>query len=391
MIVGTVKETYPGERRVALVPQTVAALVKAGVTVHVQAGSGAEAGFLDDEYASVGATVVGGRDDIFGGCDVVCQVRAPSASGGVGDEDLGRLRPQQTVIGQAEPLTEKEPIEALAATGVRTFALELIPRITRAQTMDVLSSQATIAGYKAVLLAAGTLPKMFPMMMTAAGTISPARAFILGAGVAGLQAIATSKRNGAVVSAYDIRSAVKEQVESLGARFVELGLDTGESEDKGGYAREMDETFYKKQAEVMTEVVGESDVVITTAAVPGKKAPTLVTADMVRGMAPGSVVVDLAAERGGNCELTRAGETVVENGVTVLGPVNLPATVPYHASQMFSRNVLAFLKNMLEEGELKIDMEDEVVAGTLLTQDGAIVHPKAREVFGLGAPVPADA
>ena len=383
MIVGTVKETFPGERRVAIVPQTVAALVKAGATVQVEAGCGFDAGFTDEEYAGAGAKVIDDRATVIQSSDVICQVRTAGANPDAGRGDLQLLGGKHTVVGMAEPLTELQPVEALASTGARVFALELIPRITRAQSMDVLSSQATIAGYKAVLLAAQTLPKMFPMMMTAAGTISPAKAFILGAGVAGLQAIATSRRNGAVVSAYDIRAAVKEQVESLGARFVQFQIGASDAEDKGGYAKAMDAEFYRKQAEMMEEVVAEQDVVITTAAVPGKRAPVLVTAQMVRRMAPGSVVVDLAAERGGNCELTRPDEAVDENGVTILGPTNLPATVPYHASQMFARNVVAFLKGMIKDGELNVDMEDEVVAGTLLAQDGAIVHPKACEVFGL--------
>jgi NAD(P) transhydrogenase subunit alpha len=293
---------------------------------------------------------------------------------------------EQTLIGAFEPLTAFDAAREVAAKGVTQFALELVPRITRAQSMDILSSMATIAGYKAVLLAAEHLPKMFPMMMTAAGTIKPAKVFVIGAGVAGLQAIASSRRLGGQVQAYDVRPAVKEQVESLGAKFIEMELDTGAAEDKGGYAKAMGEEFYQKQREMMTRVVAEQDVVITTAAVPGKKAPVLITAEMVRGMRPRSVIVDLAAERGGNCELTRPGETVMEHDVTIVGPTNLPATVPYHASQMYAKNISTFLLNMIKEGKLELDMEDEIVAETLVTRDGEIASPRIREAMGLQQP-----
>ncbi len=382
--VGVPKETYPGERRVALVPALVPQLKGAGVeAVLVEQGAGAEAGFPDSAYAEQGARVVESRQEVFEGADVVLQVRTPGANPERGREDLELLRPGQVVIGFLEPLTALDAVKALAERRVTAFALELMPRITRAQSMDALSSQATVAGYKAVLLAAEALPKMFPMMMTAAGTITPAHVFVVGAGVAGLQAIATARKLGAVVQAYDIRPETKEQVESLGAKFVELGLETEEARAEGGYAREMGEEFYRKQREMMRRVVAESDVVITTAAVPGKRAPVLITEEMVKGMAPGSVIVDVAAERGGNCELTKPGETVTVHGVTIIGAVNLPATVPYHASQMYARNVTTFLLGMLKDGELKLDLDDPIVRDTLVTRDGEVVHPRVRERLGL--------
>ncbi|UCC28814.1 MAG: NAD(P) transhydrogenase subunit alpha, partial [Phycisphaerales bacterium] len=312
MKIGVPKETYPGERRVALIPDSVTALGKQGHSVSVQAGAGYEAGFPDATYQDKGATVIANRAELFQTADAIVQVRCFGANPEVGRADLGVMRPQQVVIGTCEPLSSPELARELADRKVTAFALELMPRITRAQSMDVLSSQATVAGYKAVLMAADLSPRMFPMLMTAAGTISPSHVFVIGAGVAGLQAIATARRLGAVVNAYDVRPAVKEQVESLGGRFVEMELEAGGAEDKGGYAREMGEEFIRKQRELMTRVVAESHVVITTAAVPGKTAPLLVTAEMVRGMMPGSLIIDLAAERGGNCELTRADETVVE-------------------------------------------------------------------------------
>ena len=339
MKVGAVKETFPGERRVALTPAVAPILKKAGFDLLIESGAGDSAGYADSAFADKGVEIVADRAAVFAAADVMAQVRSFGANPAEGRADLELLRADQIVIGMAEPLTAHDEIRELAARRVTLFALELVPRITRAQSMDVLSSMATIAGYRAVLLAAQSLPKMFPMMMTAAGTIAPAKVFIIGAGVAGLQAIASSRRLGAKVEAYDVRPAVKEQVESLGARFVEMDLEAGTSEDKGGYAREMNEEFYRRQRELMTRVIAEQDVVITTAAVPGKKAPILVTADMVHGMSPGSVIVDLAAERGGNCELTRPGETVVERGVSILGPQNLAADVPYHASQMYAKNM----------------------------------------------------
>ena len=383
MIAGIVKETCPGERRVALAPHVLGSLGKAGVEVVLEAGAGVEAGFSDREFAEKGAKIAPSRAEVFAAADAMLQVRGYGANPDHGADDLTHLRRGQVLISAFEPLTAHSQVKAVADKGVTLFALELVPRITRAQSMDILSSMATIAGYKAVLLAANHLPKMFPMMMTAAGTIKPARVFIIGAGVAGLQAIASSRRLGAQVEAYDVRPAVKEQVLSLGAKFVEMELDADQAEDKGGYAKAMGEEFYRKQRELMTRVVAEHDVVITTAAIPGKKAPVLITADMVRGMIPGSVIVDLAAERGGNCELTRPGETVIEHGVTVLGPVNIPATVPFHASQMFAKNITTFLLNMVKDGTLNVDMKDEIVAGSLVTHDGEVTHARVREAMGL--------
>ena len=383
MIVGAVKETFPGERRVALTPNVLPSLTKAKVEVLVEAAAGVDAGFPDAEFAAKGAQIVADRAEVFRRADVVLQVRGFGANPQLGASDVSLLRDGQILIATFEPLTARDEVKAVAERGATLFALELVPRISRAQSMDVLSSMATIAGYKAVLLAAAQLPKMFPMMMTAAGTVTPARVLIIGAGVAGLQAIASSRRLGAQVEAYDVRAAVKEQVQSLGAKFVEMDLDAQAAEGEGGYAKELSEEFYRKQREMMARVVAEQDVVISTAAVPGKKAPVLLTSAMVGGMRPGSVIVDLAAERGGNCELTRPGETVTEHGVTILGPVNLAATVPFHASQMFAKNITTFLLNMVKDGELKLNVDDEVVAGALVTRGGDIVNPGVREALGL--------
>jgi len=378
MIVGVPKETFPGERRVAIVPSVVSMLTKLGLEVHVEAGAGREACALDSAYTAAGAKIEASRDQLFQSADIIAMVRAYGANPEVGGDDLPRLRKGQVIVGTFEPLTAQREAIAVAASGATLFAMELVPRITRAQSMDVLSSMATVAGYKAVLLAADRLAKMFPMMMTAAGTITPARVFIIGAGVAGLQAIASARRLGAVVEAYDVRPAVKEQVESLGGKFVEMELDA-DAEDKGGYAKELDEEFYRKQRELMTKVVAQCDVVITTAAIPGKKAPILITADMVKGMRPGSLIVDLAAERGGNCELTKAGEDVVTaGGVIILGPENLAAALPVDASQMYSRNLTSFLKLIVKDGELNLDLEDEVIREMLVCRDGSVVHPRLK-------------
>lgn len=385
VIIGVPRETFPGERRVALIPRACEALGKLGASVLVEEAAGVEAGFPNDHYTSRGA-VVTNRADIFGKSDIILQVRSLGANPDAGRSDLNLLRSGQILIGFGEPLTAAREIPDLARTGVSYFAMELMPRITRAQSMDALSSMATIAGYRAVLLAATTLPKMFPMLMTAAGTVTAARVFVLGAGVAGLQAIASSRRLGAVVSAYDIRTAVKEQIESLGAKFVVLNIEAGGSEDKGGYAKAMGEDFYRRQRELLTEVLREQDVVITTAAVPGQKAPILVTAEMASALQPGSVIVDIAAERGGNCELTHPGQTVVHNGISILGPLNLPSTVPYHASQMYASNLVSFLKLMVNKGELKVNREDEIIRETLVTQGGEVVHARVSEKLGL-APV----
>lgn len=381
MIIGVTKETFPGERRVALVPGSVGALKKLGVEVQLETGAGEAAGYLDTAYHDAGATVVADRAAVLQAADVLVQVRAAVANPEAGKADLDQLRSGQLLIAQCDPLSDPQAMQQLAAKQASIFALELVPRITRAQSMDVLSSMATIAGYKAVLLAASHSPQMFPMMMTAAGTLTPARVFILGAGVAGLQAIATARRLGAVVSAYDVRPAVKEQVQSLGAKFIEM--DLGTAEGKGGYAREMDEEFYRKQRELMLKVIAESDVVITTAAIPGKKAPILVTEEMVKAMPTGGVIVDLAAERGGNCELTTPGETITVDGVTILGPLNIPTDIPRHASQMYSNNITTFLKLLIKEGQLNLNRDDEIIAGTLVTHAGELVHPFCRQLAGL--------
>jgi NAD(P) transhydrogenase subunit alpha len=345
----------------------------------LEAGAGVAAGIPDLEFEQKGARVASSRAEVFASSGVIVQVRALGANPEAGLADLPLIRSGQAIIGFCEPLTAGREAAELAARGAAVFAMELMPRITRAQSMDALSSMATVAGYKVVLLAAVELPRMFPMLMTAAGTVAPARVFVLGAGVAGLQAIATARRLGAVVSAYDVRPAVKEQVESVGARFITLELESAAAEAKGGYAAAMGEEFYRRQREMMTGLLREHDVVITTAAVPGQRAPILVTREMVAVMPPGSVIVDLAAERGGNCELTRPGETVVEGSVTIMGPLNVPSTVPYHASQMYSRNVAAFLKHLIKDGELILNLDDEITRETLVATGGRVVHPRVLQ------------
>ena len=382
MIIGVPKETYPGERRVAIVPATVPSLQKAGFIVHLEQGAGVKAGFTDKMYEEEGV-IISERAEVLSKADVILQVRAIGTGNESDAEDLKALKKGQIVIGLIDALTNKTAVEALSSSNVKSFALELVPRITRAQSMDVLSSQANLAGYKAALIAADSMPRIFPMMMTAAGTITPARVLVIGAGVAGLQAIATCNRLGAIVSAYDIRPAVKEQVQSLGAKFVELELETGDTEDKGGYAKEMDAEFYRKQRELMTRVVGENDAVITTASIPGKKAPVLITEEMVSGMSSGSVIVDLAAESGGNCELTKAGETVEANGVSIIGPVNVPSSVPYHASQMYSKNIANLVLLMVKDEKLEIDLEDEILKDSLVTDGGSVVNERVKESLGL--------
>jgi NAD(P) transhydrogenase subunit alpha len=372
MKVGIPRETFPGERRVALTPAVVPSLLRLGVEIRVESGAGLSAGFPDDAFEAKGARVVSARAEALDS-DVLLQVRTLGANPREGRRDLEHLRPGTTLIGFAEPMTATAEIEALAGRGVSLFALELLPRTSRAQSMDALTSMATLAGYKAVLVAAETLPRVFPMMVTAAGTITPARVLVVGAGVAGLQAIATARRLGALVRAYDVRPEVKEEIESVGARFVELPLPS-EAADEKGYARERSEDFYRKQRELLRDAVGDSDVVITTAAVPGKKAPRIVDREMVEGMAPGSVIVDLGAVGGGNCELTRPDETVVHEGVVILGPTNLPSTLAYHASQMYAKNVAAFLSNLLTDGEVVLSEEDDIVRETLLIRKGEILR-----------------
>ncbi len=391
MIAGVIKENGPGEHRVALVPASLAPLAQAGCEVLIEPGAGLAAGFADAAYLEKGAKIAADRADVCRRCDVVLQVRSLGSNLEAGVTDLELVRQGQVFLGFCDPLNPAGAAAAqqMAARGATLFSMELVPRITRAQSMDALSSMASIAGYKAVLLAAATLPKIFPMMMTAAGTISPSKVFIVGAGVAGLQAIASARRLGAIVEAYDVRPVVKEQVESLGARFLDLPLETAAAQDHGGYAKAQDEAFYQRQREMMLKAMAANDVVITTAAVPGRKAPILVTAEMVRAMQNGSVIVDLAAERGGNCELTKPGETVVENGVTILGPTNLPATVPSHASQMYARNISTFLLHLVNDGRIVFDLSDEITRETLVARDGEVVHPRVREILGLPALEPA--
>jgi H+-translocating NAD(P) transhydrogenase subunit alpha len=379
MIVGIPQETFPGESRVALIPASVPPLAKAGIEVHVQAGAGVAAGYPDQLYIDKGAKIAT-RDEVFA-ADVILQVRAGGGNPVQGKDDLRRLAAGKIVIGLCDPLGQPKANQEFAASGATLFSLELLPRITRAQVMDVLSSQATIAGYRAVLVGASALPKIFPMLITAAGTISAAKVFIIGAGVAGLQAIATARRLGAAVSAYDVRAAAKEQITSLGAKVVEMPLETAAAEGKGGYAQAMDEAFYAKQRELMAKTVAGSDVVITTAAVPGQKSPVLITKEAVEGMTPGSVIVDLAAERGGNCELTQGGQQVIHNGVTILGPLNLPAEVPQHASQMYAKNISTFLLNLVKDKQIVINLEDEIIRDTLVARDGQVVNPKLQQLL----------
>ena len=385
MIVGVPKEIYPGERRVALTPVVVPMLAKAGLEVAIEAGTGDAAGYPDALYQEKGAKVLADRASVFAQCDIIVQVLGLGANDKNGGSDLALMRSGQVLVAFLRPLASAETVQQLAQAGVTAFAVELMPRTTRAQSMDALSSMASIAGYKAVLVVADTLPRIFPMMTTAAGTLTPSRVLVIGAGVAGLQAIATSRRLGAVVSAYDVRPAAKEQVQSLGARFVELPLETQDAQDARGYAKAQDEAFYAKQRELLGRVVAESDAVITTAVVPGKKAPVLVTAEMVKGMAPGSVILDMAAERGGNCELTRAGEVVVEHGVNVMGPINLASGVPHHSSQVYARNLTAFLANLVKDGKVRPAESDDIIRDTLLTQGGEVVNARVREALGLPA------
>ena len=392
MKIGIPKETFPGEHRVAMVPAVIPTLKKLGLDVVVERGAGDAAGFPDRSYAD--SATLGSRADVFQ-ADIVAQVRTPGSNAAAGDADLPLLRPGQALIGFADPLAAPDAARAVAERGALLFSMELVPRITRAQSMDALSSMATIAGYKAVVLAAAELPRLFPMLNTAAGTVAAARVFIVGAGVAGLQAIATARRLGARVEAYDVRPAVKEQIQSLGARFVEMPLEAANSQDAGGYAKAQDESFYRRQREMMLKTVAGTDVVITTAAIPGKRAPILVTREMVEAMPPGSVIVDLAAERGGNCELTKADETVRHSGVTIIGPTNLPASVPYHASQMYARNVATLVQHLVqrEKGpdgkptgapKLVVNVEDEITKEILVTKDGHVVHPRVREPLAVG-------
>lgn len=385
MIVGVPKENYPGERRVALVPVVIPNLAKAGLEVVVEAGAGEQAGYPDTAYTEKGAKIVPDRAAVFGTADIVAQVLCYGSNDVTGKADLPLMRKGQTLIGFLRPFGSADIAQQIAEAGVTAFSVELMPRTTRAQSMDALSSMGTICGYKAVLLAAETSLRIFPMMTTAAGTITPARVFVIGAGVAGLQAISTARRLGAVASAYDMRPAAKEQVQSLGGRFVELPIEAQNAQDARGYGTAQDETFYARQRELLTRVVAESDVVITAAVIPGKKSPVLITADMVKGMAPGSVIVDLAAERGGNCELTRTGEVVREHNVVIIGAINLASSVPYHASQMYARNLTTFLTYMVKDGKLQLNPQDEIIRETMITNAGQVVNARVREFFKMPA------
>jgi NAD(P) transhydrogenase subunit alpha len=368
MNVSVPKETASGERRVALVPEVVQRLGQSGVEVTIETGAGAEAHYPDADYESAGAKL----GDGFSG-QVIAKVAPPSA------EEIGRLQRGSVLIGFLAPLTAADTVRALADAGVTSFAMEAIPRISRAQSMDALSSQATVGGYRAAQIAAQELPRFFPMLTTAAGTVRPAKVLVLGAGVAGLQAIATARRLGAIVQAFDVRSAVKEQIESLGARFLELDMGLEDAEAAGGYARQLTDEEQQKQRELLAVEIGKMDAVISTAAVPGRRAPLLVTEQAVKNMAPGSVIVDLAAETGGNCELTEPGQTVVKEDVTIVGPLNLASTMPDHASSLYARNVQSLLELMVDEGELKLDFEDEIIKGACITRDGEIVHEGAQK------------
>src|ERR1700685_3225684 len=389
VIVGIPKESYPGERRVALVPAVTPILAKAGLEVVIESNAGAQAGYADSAYVEKGGKILPDRAAVFSTADIIVQVLCYGSNDVTGKADLPLLRRDQLLIGFLRPFGSAEVTQQIAAAGVTAFSVELVPRITRAQSMDALSSMGTICGYKAVLLGAETSIRIFPMMTTAAGTITPARVFVIGAGVAGLQAISTARRLGAVASAYDMRTSSKEQVQSLGGRFVELPIEAQNAQDARGYGTAQDENFYARQRELLTRVVAESDVVITAAVIPGKKSPVLITADMVKGMAPGSVIVDLASERGGNCELTRTGETVKEHGVSIIGAINLASSVPYHASQMYARNVTTFLTYLMKDGKLQLNMQDEIVRETMVTQGGEVVNARVREFFKLPTLAPA--
>lgn len=386
--VGVPKETAPGETLVALVPAHVPLLVKMGFEVSIESGAGETAGFEDDAYRSVGAQVVAGREELYGRAGIIIQVRTPGANREKGRDDLALLRSGHLVIGLADPLGSPHASRELAETGATLLALELMPRISRAQSMDALSSLATVAGYKAALLAAGTSPKLFPMLTTAAGTILPARVLVIGAGVAGLQAIATARRLGAAVSAYDVRPSAKEDIRSVGAKVVEFPIDVRDVEGTSGYAKVLDEETCKRQQAGLAPVAEASDVVITTASVPGRKAPILITEEMMKRMSRGSVIVDAAADRGGNCEATRPNETVVYRGVTVLGPTNLPALVPTHASQLYGKNLVNLLQyllpRLLKEGDIGAGADDEIVREILVARSGGVVHQRVKTLLEAG-------
>ncbi len=384
MIIGIPSEIKTGERRVAMSPVNVKSLTDKGIKVLFQANAGDASGYPDAEYEQAGATITTDRAEIFAAADILLQVQSFGSNNDNSDGDLASLRSGQVVIGMMDPLATPSAAQAVAGTGATAIALELVPRISRAQSMDVLSSMATLAGYKAVLMGASASPRIFPMLMTAAGTLKPARVLIMGVGVAGLQACATAKRLGALVEAYDVRPAAREQIISVGAKPVELDLDTGESEGAGGYAKAQGEDFLRRQRELMTAVIAEQDIIITTAAIPGAKSPILVTEDMVKAMKPGSVIVDLAAERGGNCDLTQQGKTIIAHGVTIIGPENVPSELAYHATQMYGKNLQTLLELIIDgEGNLNLDFKDEIVAGTVVAHRGDVPHPHMRKLLGL--------
>lgn len=384
MIIGIPSEIKTGERRVAMSPVNVKSLTNKGIKVLFQANAGDASGYPDAEYEQAGATITTDRAEIFAAADILLQVQSFGSNNDNSDGDLASLRSGQVVIGMMDPLATPGAAQAVAGTGATAIALELVPRISRAQSMDVLSSMATLAGYKAVLMGASASPRIFPMLMTAAGTLKPARVLIMGVGVAGLQACATAKRLGALVEAYDVRPAAREQIISVGAKPVELDLDTGESEGAGGYAKAQGEDFLRRQRELMTAVIAEQDIIITTAAIPGAKSPILVTEDMVKAMKPGSVIVDLAAERGGNCDLTQQGKTIIAHGVTIIGPENVPSELAYHATQMYGKNLQTLLELIIDgEGNLNLDFKDEIVAGTVVAHRGDVPHPHMRKLLGL--------
>ena len=377
MRVGIPKEVFPGETRVALIPESVKKLTDKKAEVVIESGAGAVAGCSDEAYQAVGAKVERSHDAVLG-ADLVLKIQPPAAGEDGLPNEVAALKQGAALITFLQPFARRALLTKLAERNVTAMSMEMVPRISRAQNMDALSSMATVAGYKAVLLAANAFARFFPMFMTAAGTIAPARALILGAGVAGLQAIATAKRLGAIVEAFDTRPVVKEQVESLGARFAELGLETKDAEDKSGYAKGQSEEFYRKQQQIMSKYVTNADVVIPTALVPGQRAPVLITEEMVRGMRPGSVIVDLAAEQGGNCAITEPGKEIVRHGVVIIGPVNLPSTVPFHASEMYAKTVTNYLAHLLKEGRVHLDLDDELTRGPLVTHQGEILYEAVK-------------
>ncbi|HEY9818237.1 MAG TPA: Re/Si-specific NAD(P)(+) transhydrogenase subunit alpha [Candidatus Obscuribacterales bacterium] len=378
MKIAVARETVMGERRVALIPDTVSRLVKQGLDVLLEAGAGEAAYFSDAEYEAAGATIIRDTAQLWAEADVLLKVSPPQDQDGYAE--TSQLREGATLIGFLNPLGHPEGIQSLARRRITAFSMELIPRTSRAQSMDALSSQASVAGYKAALIAATALPKYFPMLTTAAGTIRPAKVFVMGAGVAGLQAIATARRLGAVVEAFDIRPAVKEEVQSLGAKFVEVPLDE-ETVAEGGYAREVSEAAKERSRQVVAAHIAQADAVITTAQVPGKKAPLLVTEEMIAGMKPGSVIVDLAADQGGNCAYTQAGRDVVRHGVTIIGPTNLPASVPVHASQLYAKNILTLLNHLIKDGDLQLNFEDDIIAAACVTHEGDIRNTRIKDAL----------